>query len=52
MVLDENVAHRSSKPHHPPDRYGDHVRTLKGEKCRVDELNHNDVILREQGHGT
>ena len=38
VVPDENVAQRpelrrSSRPHHPPDRYRDHVWKLKGEKC-------------------
>ena len=38
VMQDENVAQRpelrrSSRPHHPPDCYGDHVWKLKGEKC-------------------
>eukprot|EP00731_Ephydatia_muelleri_P020775 Em0013g502a len=57
VVLDENVAQRpelrrSSRPHHPPDRYHDHVWKLKGEKCSERVTCHNDVILREQGHST
>ena len=57
MVQDENVAQRlelrrSSRPHHPPDCYGDHVWKLKGEKCSGRITCHNDVILWEQGRGT
>eukprot|EP00731_Ephydatia_muelleri_P012870 Em0007g180a len=48
-VQEENVAQRpelcrSSRPHHPPDRYGDHVWKLKGEQCSGRVTCHNDVI--------
>eukprot|EP00731_Ephydatia_muelleri_P031447 Em0022g961a len=49
VVQDKNVAQR---PHHPPDRYGDHIWKLKGEKCSGRNTCHNDVILWEQGGGT
>ena len=52
-VQEENVAQRpelcrSSRPHHPPDRYGDHVWKLKGEQCSGRVTCHNDVIPWEQ----
>ena len=54
VMREENVAQRpelrrSSRPHHPPDRCGDHVWKLKGEKCSGRVTCHNDVIRGSGG---